>query len=267
MTDAARHIRSLIREEGGVERFGIVLGSGLGALAEQVEGARRFSFKDLPGFPSSGVSSHKGELILGRVAGREVALLAGRAHYYEHGDPTVMRLPLETLKALGVTRLLLTNAAGSLRADAPPGSLMVVSDHISWSGLNPLIGIQGDSRFVNMVDAYDPELRAALKAALKAEGAPELEGVYIWFSGPSFETPAEIRMARLLGADAVGMSTVPEVIIARHIGLRVAAVSAISNFGAGMTGLPLSHEETKEEGAKLAGRFIAVVKRFLQDLA
>ncbi|MDD2869913.1 purine-nucleoside phosphorylase [Neomegalonema sp.] len=251
----------------GTDPVAVVLGSGLGALAEEVEGARRFPFKDLPGFPRSGVSSHKGELILGRLSGRDVALLAGRAHYYEHGDPKIMRVPLETFKALGVSRLLLTNAAGSLREDAPPGSLLVLNDHISWSGLNPLIGEQGDSRFVNMVDAYDPELRATLLAALKAEGQPELQGVYMWFSGPSFETPAEIRMARLLGADAVGMSTVPEVILARHLGLRVGAVSAISNFGAGMTGLPLSHEETKEEGAKLAGRFIAVVRRFLQDLA
>lgn len=267
MTEAAEFLRRELGGALGADPVAVVLGSGLGALAEEVEGAKRFPFKSLPGFPQSGVSSHKGELILGKLSGRDVVLLAGRAHYYEHGDPRIMRVPLETFKALGVSRLLLTNAAGSLREDAPPGSLMILNDHIAYSGLNPLIGVQGDSRFVNMVDAYDPELRAALKRAFKAEGLPELEGVYMWFSGPSFETPAEIRMARILGADAVGMSTVPEVILARHIGLRVAAVSAISNFGAGMTGLPLSHEETKEEGAKLSSRFVSAVKAFLQDLA
>lgn len=267
MTEAADFIR---RETGGPPQedpVAVVLGSGLGALADAVEGARRFPFADLPEFPRSGVSSHKGELILGRLAGRDVALLAGRAHYYEHGDSAVMRVPLETLKALGCSRLLLTNAAGSLREDMPPGSLMILSDQIAFSGRNPLIGLQDDSRFVDMVDAYDPALRAALRRAFAAEGLPLHEGVYMWFSGPSFETPAEIRMARILGADAVGMSTAPEAILARRIGLRVAGVSAITNFGAGMTGLPLSHEETKTEGAKLSGRFVGLVKRFLQDLA
>lgn len=265
----AFQLAGLIREwaPGAAPRTGLVLGSGLGSLADEVEGAVRLSYLDLPGFPRSGVSGHAGELVLGRLAGEPVAVLSGRAHYYERGNPREMAVPIATLAALGVERLVLTNAAGSVRDDLPPGTPMLITDHIAWSGMNPLIGVEDDSRFVSMVDAYDPALLAAARAAASAAGLTLAEGVYMWFSGPSFETPAEIRMARLLGADAVGMSTVPEVVLARHAGLRVAAISMITNFGAGMTGRPLSHDETKSEAAKGADRFRALLKAFLAHIA
>jgi purine-nucleoside phosphorylase len=164
------------------------------------------------------------------------------------------------MKALGATAVLLTNSAGSTREDFGPGTLVAISDHINFSGANPLIGVEGDGRFVDMVDAYSPGLRARLRGA---EAIPE--GVYAWFSGPSFETPAEIRAIRKLGADLVGMSTVPEAILARYLGLEVAAVSLVTNLAAGMTGAGLSHDETKEEAAKAATRFKALVRNFVRS--
>ncbi len=257
MTEAAE----LLRQAGARNaRLGLVLGSGLGALADEVEGAVAVPFADLPGFPRSGVSGHHGMLSVGRLEGAPVAVLAGRAHYYEGHGAGVMRGPLETLKALGCEAVLLTNAAGSLHAEMGPGSLMTITDHIAVSGLNPLIGEATEDRFVNMVDAYSPALRGRLKAA-----DPGLhEGVYAWFSGPSFETPAEIRAARVLGADAVGMSTVPETILARFLGMQVAAVSVITNLAAGMTGAALDHEETKREADRAKVRFAALVRGFAE---
>jgi len=244
-------------------RLGLVLGSGLGAMAADLEDAVAFPFAELPGFPRSGVSGHAGTLSVGLLEGVRVVLLSGRAHYYEHGDPAAMRVPLETVRALGAGAVLLTNAAGSLREAWGPGTLMAVADHINWSGLNPLIGEGSDARFADMVDAYAPSLRARLHAA-----DPELaEGVYAWFSGPSFETPAEIRAARILGADAAGMSTAPETILARFLGLEVAAVSVITNYAAGMTGKALSHAETKREAARAEVRFRALVRAFVRSFA
>jgi purine-nucleoside phosphorylase len=169
-----------------------------------------------------------------------------------------MRPPIEVLKGLGVTTLILTNSAGSLREDMPPGSVMRISDHINFSGANPLIGLESDDRFVGMTNAYDADLAARMDAAAEKLGIPLSSGVYMWFSGPNFETPAEIRMACVLGADAVGMSTVPEVLIARHLGLKVAAASVITNFGAGMTGGELSHHETKDM-APIGGKRLAAI--------
>jgi purine-nucleoside phosphorylase len=198
--------------------------------------------------------------VLGTVGGTPVAVLAGRGHYYEHGRSDAMRPALETVKALGAQTLILTNAAGSLREDMPPGSVMLITDHINFANRNPLIGEGTDARFVGMTQAYDEALQRQARAAAAAEGIALSEGVYIWFSGPSFETPAEIRAARTLGADAAGMSTVPEVILARFLQLRVLAFSVITNFAAGMTGAELTHEETKHVaplgGAKL-GRILA----------
>ncbi|MFA7414024.1 MAG: purine-nucleoside phosphorylase [Rhizobium sp.] len=246
------------RLNGLMPRYGIVLGSGLGSLVDEVTDAVRISYGDLPGFPVSGVSGHAGELVAGYLGREPVIMLAGRIHYYEKGDANAMRLPIEVLKGLGVQSLILTNSAGSLREDLPPGSVMQISDHINFSGLNPLIGEESDSRFVGMTAAYDAELAEAMRHAADVVGIPLASGVYMWFSGPSFETPAEIRMARLLGADAVGMSTVPEVILARFFGLRVAAASVITNYGAGMTGAELSHEETKDM-APIGGKRLAVI--------
>ncbi|MFO7856102.1 MAG: purine-nucleoside phosphorylase [Paracoccaceae bacterium] len=255
MTEAAEVLR---RAGAQGARLGLVLGSGLGALVDEVEGAVVVPFAELPGFPRSGVSGHQGMLAVGWLEGAPVAVLAGRAHYYEGHGAAVMRGPLETLKALGCEAVLLTNAAGSLHEAMGPGSLMAIADHIAVSGLDPLIGEATEERFVNMVDAYSPTLRARLKAA--DDGLHE--GVYAWFSGPSFETPAEIRAARVLGADAVGMSTAPETILARFLGMEVAAVSVITNLAAGMTGAALSHDETKREADRARARLSALVRSF-----
>ncbi|MBC00015.1 MAG: purine-nucleoside phosphorylase, partial [Rhodobacteraceae bacterium] len=180
----------------GTYRLGMVLGSGLGALAEEIEDAVRLPYARLTGFPVSSVSSHGSEIVAGTLSGVPVVVLSGRAHYYESGKADVMRTPLEMLKELGCDTLLLTNAAGSLREDLAPGTPMLISDHINWSGLNPLIGEESEARFLDMSAAYDPKLRARLAALAKDAGITVGEGVYMWFSGPSFETPAEIRMAR-----------------------------------------------------------------------
>lgn len=246
---------------------GLVLGSGLGALADAITEAVRFPFTQLPGFPVSGVTGHKGELIAGMLSGVPVVALSGRTHYYETGDPTAMRPAIETLAALGVQTLILTNAAGSTRTDLPPGSLMMLSDHIAFSGLNPLIGEASDRRFVPMNDAYDPALRTRMARVAATCGQPLHSGVYMWFSGPSFETPAEIRMARVLGADAVGMSTVPETILGRYYGLQVLALSTITNFAAGLAPHAPSHGETKEVAGSVSGRLSRLVTAFLSDLA
>ncbi|ANL44988.1 purine nucleoside phosphorylase [Rhizobium phaseoli] len=244
-------------------RHGIVLGSGLGSLVDQLDGAVRIPYRDLPGFPVSAVSGHAGDVVAGRLGGVPVIMLSGRVHYYEKGDANAMRLPLEVLKALGVEALILTNSAGSLREDMPPGSVMQITDHINYSGMNPLIGEESDHRFVGMTNAYDTDLAAAMRKAAAKLKIELAQGVYMWFSGPSFETPAEIRMARILGADAVGMSTVPEVIIARMLGLRVAAASVITNYGAGMTGNELSHEETKDMAPIGGARLAAILKEMI----
>lgn len=254
----------IVRARAGVEpiALALVLGSGLGHLTEAVDGVA-IDYADLPGFPHAGVSGHQPRLLVGQLEGVRVAVLGGRAHYYEAGDPTVMRIPLETVRDLGARTLLLTNAAGSFRPDVPPGELMLLTDHINFSGKNPLIGEPTDARFVNMTDAYDPGLRAALAAAAVAEGVALAEGTYAWYSGPSFETPAEIRALRILGADAVGMSTVPEVILARFLGLRVAAISTITNMAAGLSNEAISHEHTKAMAPLGAAKLERVLRRFL----
>lgn len=265
MTDAAT-LASLIRSRAGDEpvRLGLILGSGLGHIAQQVEGTA-IPYADLPGFPHIGVSGHNPNLHIGRLEGVRVAVFGAREHYYESGNPRAMLLPLQVLKELGADELILTNAAGSLRSDIPPGNVMLLSDHINYSGLNPLIGEKTDARFVPMTDAHDPALRAALQAAAQAQGVDLPEGVYCWYSGPSFETPAEIRMLKLLGGDAVGMSTVPEVILARFLGLKVAAISTITNMAAGMSDEKISHEHTKAMAPLGAAKLERILREFLRN--
>jgi purine-nucleoside phosphorylase len=260
-------LAALIRARAGAApvRLGLILGSGLGHLADAVQGVA-IDYADLPGFPHAGVSGHNPKLVVGDLEGVRVAVFGGRAHYYETGNPAVMRLPLEVLKALGAEAVIATNAAGSMRPDIRPGDLMLLSDHINFSGLNPLIGEPTDARFVPMTDAHDPALRARLRAAAGAEGVALPEGVYAWYSGPSFETPAEIRAIRLLGGDAVGMSTVPEVILARFLGLRVAAISSVTNMAAGLSAEKISHEHTKAMAPLGAVKLEKVLRRMLQDL-
>ncbi|MBL8583530.1 MAG: purine-nucleoside phosphorylase [Rhizobiaceae bacterium] len=258
MSSAADVLRQ--RLGGLAPKAALVLGSGLGGLAGEVEQAVRIPYGELPGFPASGVSGHAGEIVAGLFAATPVLMLAGRAHYYEHGDASAMRPVIATLAELGVGTLVLTNAAGSVDIQIPPGAVMLIEDHINFSGTNPLIGEGDERRFVGMTTAYDPGLKAAFKAAAAVTGVKLHQGVYMWFSGPSFETPAEIKMARICGAEAVGMSTVPEVILARFYGLRVAACSVITNYGAGMTGAELSHQETKDM-APVGGARLATILR------
>lgn len=247
-------------------RIGIVLGSGLGPLADAVENAVVIPYADLPGMPLSKVSAHAGSLVAGRLEGVEVLVFSGRSHFYETGDASVMRNAIGMLKHLGCEGVVLTNAAGSLHPEMGPGSLMMLDDHINFSGRNPLIGEESDGRFVGMTTAYDLPWRAAFERLAGEAGIPLARGVYMWFSGPSFETPAEIRMARILGADAVGMSTVPEAILARFFDLKVAAFSNITNLGAGMTGAELSHQETKDMAPLGARKLEKLIRRFLRDL-
>ncbi|MBO0903220.1 purine-nucleoside phosphorylase [Jiella sonneratiae] len=263
MSPAAELLRQSLG--GGTPVAAMVLGSGLGDLAAQLEVDARIPFAAIPGFSASAVSGHAGEVILGRLGGRPVLVVSGRVHYYESGDPGAMRPVIAAIAELGIASLLLTNSAGSVRDDMAPGSVMAVADHIALSGMNPLIGEASDARFVGMTAAYDADLRAGMAAAAERLGEPLAAGVYMWFSGPSFETPAEIRMARLLGADAVGMSTVPETILARFFGLRVVAASVITNFGAGMTGAELSHAETKEMAPKGGARLSRIVEAMLRE--
>jgi xanthosine phosphorylase len=259
-----------VRAPGFAPKLGLILGSGLGGLADAAEDAVQIDYSELPGFPEPGVAGHGGRLVLGRLGGLPVAILQGRRHVYEGGDPGAMRAPVRALQRTGALALLATNAAGSLRPESPPGSLMALSDHINMLGVNPLSGPNDDEvgpRFPNMAEAYDPALRGLLRRCAEGLGIALPEGVYLAAHGPSFETPAEIRAFRTLGADAVGMSTVPEVILARHCGLRVAAVSAITNLAEGMGGEALSHEQTLKYAAKAAGDLSRLVEAFCEALA
>lgn len=247
-------------------QVGLILGSGLGHLAGAVDGVS-IPYDDLPGFPRVGVSGHNPNLAIGNLEGVRVAVFGAREHYYENGNPSAMRLPLTVLKALGAGALIATNAAGSLRPDIRPGDLMLLSDHINFSGLNPLIGEKTDARFVPMTTAHDPDVRAALRASAQAVGVALPEGVYAWYSGPSFETPAEIRAIKILGGDAVGMSTVPEVILARFLGLKVAAISTITNMAAGLSDEQISHEHTKAMAPLGAAKLEQVLRHFLRGRA
>lgn len=244
---------------------GIVLGSGLAGFAEAIDDSVSIPYADLPGFPRVGVSGHGGQLRVGRVGATDVAVLEGRAHYYESGDAAVMKVAVRTLAALGCDTLILTNAAGSLNLDAGPGSVMLLTDHISFTGVSPLFGEPDDSRFVDLGDAYNPEIRGELRARAAALDIELHEGVYMWFCGPHFETPAEIRAAGILGASAVGMSTVPEVILARHAGLRVGALSIITNLAAGLSATPLSHEQTMRNAAGAAQQVTRLLQAWLGD--
>lgn len=246
-------------------KVALILGSGLGDFVEDVAAVATIAYADLTGFPRPTVGGHAGRLVLGHVGATPVAVLQGRAHYYERGRPDEMKGAIEAVAALGCEILLQTNAAGSLRLDMPPGSVMAIGDHINFTGVNPLFGAgTGDRRFVDMVDAYDPTLRSKLLEAAKAANVVCHEGVYVFFSGPSFETPAEIRAARVLGADAVGMSTAPETILARHAGLKVAALSLMTNYAAGLVPGTLAHEQTLSVAAAAADKVRLLLRTFLE---
>jgi len=251
-------------------RVGVVLGSGLGAFAESLEGAIALPYAKVPHFPRSAVAGHAGRVVFGRCAGIPLVALEGRVHFYEGHPLDLATVPVRTLAALGVKVLVLTNAAGGIRSDLRPGDLMVVVDHLNLIGANPLHGPHDERlgpRFPDLTRAYDPVLIEILRAAADECAFEVRRGVYAAMPGPSYETPAEIRMLRTLGADAVGMSTVPEVIVARQCGLRVAAISAITNMAAGITGRPLSHEEVLEAGRRVADRLIRLLRTAIPPMA
>ena len=266
MSEAAAHEALRAAGFAGPYACALVTGTGLGGIAAALTESAALDYAAIPGFPGPGVSGHGGRLHRGRLAGRKVLVFEGRAHAYERGDPAAMRVPLACARHLGARRLLLTNASGSLRPEAGPGSLVLLADHINLSGMNPLIGEASDARFVPMTEAYDPALRAGLRAAAETCGVPLGEGIYAWFSGPSFETPAEVRMAGLLGADLVGMSTVPEVILARFLDLPVAAVSVVTNLAAGVAGGAPHHAETKAVAARAAADLARLLRAFVAGL-
>ena len=241
----------------------MVLGTGLGRIADDLEDTVSLDYSEIPHFPAPSVSGHTGRLIAGRLAKKRVLIFQGRAHYYETGDAAAMRVPIGVVAALGGPPLLLSNAAGSIKLDFRPSSHVILTDHINYSGMNPLLGDGTDGRFVSMANAYDERLRKKLKLAAVGSGVTVNEGVYMWFSGPSFETPAEVRMARLLGADLVGMSTVPEVILARYYGLRVAALSLVTNIAAGVQLGAHTHQDTKTVAAAAAPTLRKLIQAFL----
>jgi purine-nucleoside phosphorylase len=263
-----REAATVLTDRAGLRpRVGVVLGSGLGAVAEAVEDRVEIDYGELPGFPRPGVAGHAGRAVLGELGGVPVAILQGRAHLYEGVELELVRTPVRALRAAGAEILVLTNAAGSLRPEVGPGRLMLIADHINLTGVNVLAGPNEDElgdRFTSLRDAYDPALRDELRAAAGEFDVDLAEGVYLAVSGPSFETPAEIRAFRTLGADAVGMSTVHETIVARHCGLRVAAVSAITNFAEGMSDEPVSHEQTLRDAARAAADVAPLITRFVE---
>ncbi|MBD5559634.1 MAG: purine-nucleoside phosphorylase [Clostridia bacterium] len=261
---------SFIRSAAGTRpQAVIVMGSGLGSYADQIEADAVIPYADIPGWPQPTAPGHAGRLILGRRRGVPVAALSGRLHCYEGYSAAETVIPLQTLLLGGAKFVFLTNAAGAIRTTFRPGSLMLIEDHINMTGMNPLTGPNDDTlgtRFPDMSGIYDAELNEALQKAAEAEGFYVERGVYAWMAGPSYETPAEIRALRVLGADAVGMSTVPEAVAARHAGARLAAVSCLSNLAAGVGSEPLTEEEVLEAGAAASGSMMVLADAFLDQV-
>ena len=252
-----------------VPEVGIVLGSGLGEYAQTVIDPVAIEYKDIPGFPVSSVEGHASKFVLGECMGKRVIMMCGRFHYYEGYTQQQTTLPIRVMKQLGVQTLMLTNAAGGINRGFSSGTLMAIADHINYSGNNPLIGKNLDEygpRFPDMSNAYDRNLRDKVIAVARANGINIEEGVYIYFSGPSYETPAEVRMAALLGADAAGMSTVPEAIVANHCGMRVVGISCITNMAAGILDTPIVHSEVMETAARVREQFKLLLNKILQEV-
>ncbi|WP_399537907.1 purine-nucleoside phosphorylase [uncultured Paenibacillus sp.] len=258
--EAADFIRS--RTSGAAPGIGLIMGSGLGILGDHVTDAVTIPYEAIPHFPLSTVEGHAGELLIGRLAGRQVVLMRGRFHMYEGYAPELTAFPVRVMKALGAGKLVVTNAAGGINTSFEPGDLMLISDHINLQGRNPLIGpneAELGPRFPDMSEAYSRRLRAAARKTAEEQGFALREGIYVGVLGPSYETPAEIRMMRTMGADAVGMSTVAEVIAARHSGLEVLGISCISNMASGILDQPLSHDEVIETTERVKSRFLGLV--------
>lgn len=268
-TAAARAAADAVRARAPLRpRVGIILGSGLGEVADAIERATRIRYRDIPGFPSATVVGHAGELIAGTLAGTPVIALSGRFHMYEGHDAALAGFPVRVLHALGAGTLIVSNAAGGTRPSFTPGTLVVLTDHLNLMFRNPLIGPleEGDTRFPDMSTPYDPELRALAHRAAAAQGTPLEDGVYCAELGPSYETRAEVRMLTALGADVVGMSTVPEVIVARARGMRVLGFSCVTNLACGLAAAPITHDEVIETTARVAARLQAIVRGVVETL-
>ncbi|CAM3566372.1 purine-nucleoside phosphorylase [Marinicrinis lubricantis] len=264
--EAGKYLRSQL---GQVPEIGLILGSGLGVLSEQIEEAMTIPYHKIPHFPISTVQGHAGELVVGKLAGKHVFMMKGRFHLYEGYDVQTVTFPIRVMKFLGIRTLLVTNAAGGINTSFEPGDLMLIEDHINLTFRNPLIGPNDErmgSRFPDMSEAYSSRLRELALQAAQEQGISLKKGVYIGLLGPSYETPAEIRMMRGMGADAVGMSTVAEVIAARHAGLEVLGISCISNMASGILQQPLSHQEVMETTEKVKEKFIGLVLNVIPKL-
>jgi len=247
--------------------IGVILGSGLTKFFEEKDIIITIPYNDLPGFPQPTVKGHSGKLIFGSINNYNVVCMYGRSHIYEGHDPQTLAIPIRTLKEVGCDLLIITNAAGSLNSEIPPGSLMNITDHINWSGFNPLIGENKENfgpRFNDMSNAYDKYYRQQLSELAQSINQKLFEGVYCMYSGPSFETPAEINALKTIGGDAVGMSTVPEVIVANHCSLPTIAISIITNYAAGLSNTPLSHKETLEQAALAENNILSLIKNFIK---
>lgn len=264
--EAKQFIENKIKE---MPEVGLILGSGLGVLADEITEAVKISYSDIPHFPVSTVEGHAGMFVFGKLSGRSVVAMQGRFHYYEGYSQQQTTFPVRVMKALGVKTLLLTNAAGGVNTGFKPGDLMILTDHLNMSGNNPLIGKNMDEmgpRFPDMSEVYSRKLVAGIEAEGARLNIPLQKGVYVIMSGPSYETPAEIRMLRTLGADAVGMSTVPEAIIANHCGMAVAGISCITNMASGILDQPLNHQEVMETAEMVKIRFIELVKGIVKNV-
>jgi len=266
-TKAAIKAAAAIRKRAATQqpKVGIILGSGLGGLSKSISDAVRIPFSDIPGFPKATIEGHEGVVIVGSLGGREVVALSGRFHMYEGHPAALAAFPVRVFHALGALEIFVSNAAGGISPKLAVGDLMMISDHLNLMGANPLVGEaqEGEIRFPDMTDAYNPGLRWVLRTTAEKLGITLREGIYAGLLGPSYETPSEVKMLRLLGADAVGMSTVPEVIMARALGMRVAGVSCITNAAAGVTGSALSHAEVLETTNRVSASFESLVTEFL----
>ena len=266
--ESIKNAADFIREKCGEAKIGLVLGSGL-ADSITLENPVSVNYNDIPNFPVSTVEGHVSEWVAGTLGGKKVFMMRGRFHYYEGYSLEDVVLPIRVMKLLGVKTIILTNAAGGVNTDFKPGDLMLINDHINYSGINPLIGKNYNefgTRFPDVSNAYTKELRPIAHSCADELGITLRDGNYIWFSGPSYETPAEIRMARMLGADAVGMSTVPEVIVAAHSGIKVIGISCISNMAAGILDKPLSHEEVSETSHKVVNDFAKLINKIVEKI-
>lgn len=266
MNKSIDYIKGKIKNQ---PEIGIVLGSGLGDFADAIEDKIEIPYTEIPGFPVSTVKGHDGKLIFGKINSKEVCVMKGRIHYYEGYDIKEVVYPIEVLAGLGIKTLILTNAAGGVNTDFEPADLMIINDHINLMGKNPLIGPNDEDlgpRFPDMTDLYNKDLIEVAEKSAKKLGTDIKEGVYMYFTGPSYETAAEVRMARILGADAVGMSTVPEAIIARHRGLKILGISTITNMSTGILDTPLDHTEVVEVGQEVAGKFKELLKEIIEEI-